>query len=77
MSTIAHGENVKPADLAIIDVVRKAAAASARLIARALNAFAEARIQRVAIEAELYYGRYKHMSKNDDDLPVLRFPIIR
>jgi hypothetical protein len=24
------------------------------------------------IEAELYLNRYKHTSKNDDDLPVLR-----
>jgi hypothetical protein len=34
--------------------------------------FAEARLQRAAIEAELYLNRYKHSSKNDDDLPIVR-----
>ena len=27
------------------------------------------------IEAELYLNRYKHTSKNDDDLPVVRSSI--
>jgi len=37
-----------------------------------LEAIAEARMHRVMLEAELYLKRYKHSSKNDDDLPVLR-----
>jgi hypothetical protein len=36
------------------------------------EATTEARMHRAMIEAELYLKRYKHSSKNDDDLPVLR-----
>jgi hypothetical protein len=36
------------------------------------EAIAEARMHKVMLEAELYLKRYKHSSKNDDDLPVLR-----
>jgi hypothetical protein len=36
------------------------------------EAIAEARMHRAMIEAELYLKRYKHSSKNDDDVPVLR-----
>jgi len=39
---------------------------------RCINAIAEARMHRAMIEAELYLKRYKHSSKNDNDLPVLR-----
>jgi hypothetical protein len=35
------------------------------------EAIAEARMHSAMIEAELYLKRYKHSSKNDDDLPVL------
>jgi hypothetical protein len=34
--------------------------------------FAEARMHKAAIEADLYLNRYKHSSKNDDDLPIVR-----
>ena len=51
---------------------RKAAVKSAQLLMHAAAATAEARMQRAAIEAELYRNRYKHSSKNDDDLPVVR-----
>jgi hypothetical protein len=44
----------------------------ARLIAQAAQAIAEARQHEAAIEAELYRNRYKHSSKNDDDLPIVR-----
>ena len=37
-----------------------------------IEAIAEAHMHRAMIEAELYLRRYKHASKNDDDLPVLR-----
>ena len=33
---------------------------------------AEARQHKAAIEAEFYLNRYKHSSKNDDDLPIAR-----
>ena len=37
-----------------------------------MQAVAEARMQREAIEAELYLNRYKHSLKNVDDLPIVR-----
>jgi hypothetical protein len=47
--------------------------------ARALNFFSllheslvEARQARTKIEAELFHGRYRVSSKNDDDLPIVR-----
>jgi hypothetical protein len=53
-------------------ISRKAVVKSVRLLMHAAEAVAEARMQRAAIEAELYLNRYKHQSKNDDDLPVVR-----
>ena len=32
----------------------------------------EAQMQKALIETELYRNRYKHSSKNDDDLPIVR-----
>jgi len=52
--------------------VRRAAVKSARLFMHAMDVIAEARMQRAKIELELYRNRYKHTSKNDDDLPVVR-----
>ena len=47
--------------------------AKARAIgARWSRAYVENRMQRAAIESELYRGRYKHTNKNDDDLPIVR-----
>ena len=45
---------------------------SLHLFKHAVEATAEARMQRGKIEAELYRNRYRHRSKNDDDLPVVR-----
>jgi hypothetical protein len=56
----------------IVSPVRKAIARGARLFSHAVEAIAEARMQRAKIEAELYHNRYKHSSKNDDDLPIVR-----
>ena len=47
-------------------------AAVGRWCVSIFDAIAEARVQKAMIEAELYLNRYKHTSKNDDDLPVLR-----
>ena len=52
--------------------VRKATVKSARLFMHAVHSIAEARVHRVAIEAELYLNRYRYTSKNDDDLPIVR-----
>ena len=32
----------------------------------------EAQLHRAAIEIDLYRGHYKYVSKNDDDLPIVR-----
>ena len=57
---------------AVIGVAHKAAAKCVQLIGAAVDVMAEARMQKAALEAELYRNRYRHTSKNDDDLPVVR-----
>ena len=52
--------------------LRKIFAATGCLCANVFDAVAEARAQKAMIEAELYLNRYRHTSKNDDDLPVTR-----
>jgi hypothetical protein len=52
--------------------LRNAFAATGRLVINIFDAIAEARLQKAMIEAELYLNRYKHASKNDDDLPIVR-----
>jgi hypothetical protein len=56
----------------IVRPIRKAVASATKLLLHAIEAIAEARMQRAKIEAELYRNRYKYSSKNDDDLPVIR-----
>lgn len=51
--------------------LRRAARGAARLFAHAVQALAEARMHGAMIEAELYHGRYRLFSKNDDDLPIV------
>ena len=58
--------------LPIIGRLRNAIGAAVSLLARAVRAIAEARMHRASIETELYRNRYRHTSKNDDDLPVVR-----
>jgi len=86
MSVIEHRKNVEiPATAgqadgttivltvsAIVIFVRKAIVGSANFFVRAMQAVTEARMHKVAIEVELYRNRYKHSSKNDDDLPIVR-----
>jgi hypothetical protein len=52
--------------------VNKLAATGRVLALRFSRAFADERKHRAAIERELFQGRYKLSSKNDDDLPVVR-----
>jgi len=49
-----------------------AAVALGEVVAKAANLIAENRMHRALVEAELYLNRYSHISKNDDDLPVVR-----
>jgi hypothetical protein len=58
--------------LTIAGRLRKMFAAAGRLCVNIFDAIAEARAQKAMIEAELYLNRYKHTSKNDDDLPIIR-----
>jgi len=52
--------------------LRKAIMSIGRLFVLIAKAHAEARMQRANIEIEFYRNRYKHSSKNDDDLPIVR-----
>ena len=86
MSVIAHRKNVEFSTAAgranhaaiasavstIVSFLRKAIGSGTRLLLHIVEVIAEARIQRAAVEAELYLNRYKHSSKNDDDLPIVR-----
>jgi hypothetical protein len=49
-----------------------AAATVKMLFGRLAQALAEQRMHRAAIESELFRGRYKLISKSDDDLPIVR-----
>ncbi len=86
MSVIAHRKNVEISDtakqaedapiataaLTIFRYLRKAITGVARVVVWVAQAFAEARQQRAQIEIDFYRNRYKHSSKNDDDLPMVR-----
>ena len=52
--------------------LHKMFAIAGRLSLNIFDAIAEARAQKAMIEAELYLNRYRHTSKNDDDLPIVR-----
>jgi hypothetical protein len=86
MSVIAHRKNAKiPATAgqadraaiaslvpAIAGFLREAIVGSARFFVHAMQVVSEARMHKAQIEVELYRNRYKHSSKNDDDLPIVR-----
>ena len=74
MSVLAHGKNTAAASplAATAGFLRKTIRSVVRLLIHAVDAIAEARMHKAAIEAELYRNRYRHSSKNDDDLPIVR-----
>ena len=74
MSVLAHGKNTAAASslAATAGFLRKTIRSGTRLLVHAIDAIAEARMHKAAIEAELYRNRYRHSSKNDDDLPIVR-----
>ena len=41
------------------------------LLSRLHETIIEVRTQRAILEAELFHGRYRLSSKNDDDLPII------
>ncbi len=74
MSVMANSKSTAIASpvWAIVSFLRKAIRSSTRLLLHIVEVIAEARMHKVAIEAELYRNSYKHSSKNDDDLPIVR-----
>ena len=74
--TSGHAAKKNGAQAAVIPTfgrrLQRMFAAAGRLLVNVCEAIAEARMQKAMIEAELYLNRYKHTSKNDDDLPVVR-----
>jgi ribosomal protein L18E len=56
----------------VANFAQKAIQKLARLFKQVAEANAESRKHRAAIENEIYHYRYRHSSKNDDDLPVVR-----
>ncbi len=74
-STASGRTDRAPVNVTLSKVIghgRKAITRGARLLMHSAEVFAEARRQKAMIEAELYLNRYKHSSKNDDDLPIAR-----
>ncbi len=67
----AEHASVALAKTTFVGAARRAIMKGARLFEQAAKAIAEARQHKAAIEAELYRNRYKHSSKNDDDLPIV------
>jgi hypothetical protein len=85
MSVVAHRKNaeftgaehqdrdpVVTAALTIVRALRKIMVGTGRVVVWVAKAFAEARTQRAQIEIDFYRNRYRHPSKNDDDLPMVR-----
>ena len=74
MSVLAHRKSTAIASpvAAVAGFLRKTIRSGTRLLTHIVETIAEARMHKAAIEAELYLNRYKHSSKNDDDLPIVR-----
>ena len=74
MSVLAHEKNTTAAVpvWATVRSLRHAFRRAIKLLVHMIDAIAEARMHKAAIEAELYRNRYRHSSKNDDDLPIVR-----
>ena len=53
-------------------IAREAAARSLRLVSHLRDSLIEAHQVRARLEADLFRGRYRLTSKNDDDLPIVR-----
>jgi hypothetical protein len=55
----------------LVTFITMAIAEWRKLVAEVQHALSSHRRHRDAAERELFHGRYKLMSKNDDDLPVI------
>ena len=74
MSVLVHRKNasIDKRLPSIVGVVRKIIVSAAKRFMHAMEIVSEAQMQKALIETELYRNRYKHSSKNDDDLPIVR-----
>jgi hypothetical protein len=63
MVTFAHAARL---------IAGEAATRVLRLVSHLRDALVEAHQVRARLEAELFRGRYRLSSKNDDDLPIVR-----
>jgi hypothetical protein len=63
MSTFMH---------AVGTLIASAFARCLHLLSRLHETIIEVRTQRAILETELFHGRYRLSSKNDDDLPIVR-----
>jgi len=68
----AERPSVALAIITFVGAARRAIMKGAGLFAQAAQAVAKARQHKATIEVELYRNRYKHSSKSDDDLPIVR-----
>ena len=72
MSVITNKPRQFPTTSVVANFAQKALPKLARLFKQGVEANAESCKHRAAIETEMYLHRYRHSSKNDDDLPVMR-----
>ncbi len=74
MSVLVHRKNASTDKRlsSIVGFIRKIAVSAAKRFMHAMEIVSEAQMQKALIETELYRNRYKHTSKNDDDLPIVR-----
>jgi hypothetical protein len=72
MSVITNKLSQASTPSGVANFAHKTIAKLLRLFKQVVEANAESRKHRAAIETEMYLYRYRHSSKNDDDLPVVR-----
>lgn len=57
---------------AVPEIVAKTAVKLKTQFSRWVDRIAEQQMRKARFEMQMYGGTYKHSSKNDDDLPVVR-----
>lgn len=70
--TLKENETQTDGMLVVASRWRKLFAATERWCLGVFNSIEVTRAQKTLIETELYKKRYRHSSKNDDDLPIIR-----
>jgi hypothetical protein len=74
MSVLVHRKDASTGKRlsTIVGFIREITTSAAKRFMPAMEIVSEAQMQKALIETELYRNRYKHSSKNDDDLPIVR-----